>query len=97
VLAAHVTWNGAKGAFFAIGSLRPGDEVAVTRRDGRVAHFSVTAVRTYRKDAFPTGDVYGNLDHAGLRLITCAGDYDPARHHYPDNVVVFADLTSVTH
>ena len=39
--------------------------------------------------------VYGPIDHAGLRLITCGGTYDTARRKYLDNVIVFAKLESV--
>ena len=47
------------------------------------------------KSQFPTHAVYGAIDHAGLRLITCGGTYDAASHRYLDNVVVFARLESV--
>jgi len=40
-------------------------------------------------------EVYGAIDHAGLRLITCGGTYDAAKHRYLDNVVVFARLAAV--
>jgi hypothetical protein len=36
--------------------------------------------------------VYGDIDHAGLRLITCGGAFDDATGHYLDNIVVFATL-----
>ncbi|EST26495.1 class F sortase [Streptomyces niveus] len=48
---------------------------------------------TYPKDDFPTVEVYRNLDHAGLRLITCGGDFSEADLRYADNVVVYATLT----
>ncbi len=80
--------------FFRLGALGPGDEVDVTRADGTVAVFTVTGVRQYPKDAFPTTTVYGNTDFAALRLITCGGDFDPASGHYLANTVVFAALTS---
>ena len=35
--------------------------------------------------------VYGNIDHAGLRLITCGG-LDAETNVFDENVVVFADL-----
>ncbi len=78
--------------FFDLGNLRPGDEVLVTRRDGTVAVFTVEAVRQYSKDDFPTELVYGETDHAALRLITCGGAFDRAQRSYRDNVVVFASL-----
>lgn len=93
VIAGHVTYNG-PGVFFRLGQLRPGDRVRVTRRDGRTAVFSVTAVREYPKDVFPTAAVYGYTPHPELRLITCSGDYDRAHHHYADNLVVYARMLS---
>jgi hypothetical protein len=36
--------------------------------------------------------VYGDLDHAGLRLITCGGTFDRSTGHYRSNVVVYARL-----
>lgn len=91
VLAGHVTWNGQRGTFFAIGTLHAGDLISVGRADGRTVRFRVYRVTTYPKSSFPTAEVYGNTPGPELRLITCAGDYDPhAAQHYPDNVVVFA-------
>ena len=96
VIAGHVTWDGAPGVFHRLGKLRRGDQVAVvTREDGRVAVFAVSRVARFSKSRFPTRSVYGAIDHAGLRLITCGGTYDAARHRYLDNVVVFAKLAAV--
>ncbi|HYN37224.1 MAG TPA: class F sortase [Actinomycetota bacterium] len=78
--------------FFILGDLRRGDKVLVTRADGLVAVFRVDGVRRYPKDHFPTLLVYGNTDHAALRLITCGGPFDYATGHYVDNIVVFASL-----
>jgi sortase (surface protein transpeptidase) len=82
------------GVFYRIGSLTPGQEVDVTRQDGTVAVFKIDGVRSYPKDQFPTKDVYGNIDHAGLRLITCGGTFDPAKGSYESNIVVYASLAS---
>ena len=92
VLAGHVTWNRKPAVFFRLGELRAGDRVEVKRADGSTAVFSVTKIATYGKDDFPTVEVYRNLDHAGLRLITCAGQFDDASKRYPDNIVVYAEL-----
>jgi hypothetical protein len=90
VLAGHVDWAGAAGAFAALGDLRPGDEVTVERADGSVERFAVTRVVHAPKDAFPTADVYGPTADAQLRLITCGGRFDRAAGSYVDNVVAFA-------
>lgn len=95
VLAAHVTYNGVDGVFRRLADMKRGDKIEVTRTDGRTAVFTVHKVGQYTKEKFPTEDVYGNLDHAGLRLITCAGPFDPETRRYPDNIVVFAKLTDV--
>ncbi|MGP3925897.1 class F sortase [Streptomyces sp. 8N616] len=93
VVAGHVTWNSEKAVFFRLSTLKAGDKVDVTRRDGRTAEFTVDRVEQYSKDRFPTTKVYGNVDHAGLRLITCAGTFSESEHRYADNIVVYASLT----
>jgi Sortase domain len=94
VIAGHVTWNRAPAVFFRLGALRRGDAVRVRRADGTTAVFSVTRLARYGKSTFPTRVVYGPIDHAGLRLITCGGRYDASRHRYLSNVVAFADLVA---
>jgi sortase (surface protein transpeptidase) len=78
--------------FFRLGELRPGDLVIVDREDGSTATFAVDEVHSYAKDDFPTKVVYGDIDHAGLRILTCGGAFDDSTGHYLDNVVVFASL-----
>ena len=80
--------------FFRLGDLRPGEHVDVTLRDGTVTVFRVDGVREYAKARFPTRAVYGNLDYAGLRLVTCGGSFDYSTHHYLSNIVVYASLVS---
>ncbi len=93
VLVGHVD-SAANGpsVFYRLGSLRPHDTVRVTRADGTVAVFAVDAVRRFRKSQFPTRLVYGNTDHAALRLITCGGPIEADSGHYRDNIVVLASL-----
>ncbi len=93
ILAGHVDWGGAPGVFADLTEVKPGDAVIVTREDGTTASFAVTAVEQYPKDQFLTESVYGDIDHAGLRLITCGGDFDTDAASYDDNIVVYADLT----
>jgi len=92
VLAGHLTWNGVDGVFRHLQTLKPGDEIVVTRADGSRPRFVVTEVAQYSKNAFPTARVYANTPGPQLRLITCAGDYNPGSHNYSDNVVVYATM-----
>lgn len=90
VIAGHIDSYVGPGVFFRLSQLRPGDHVYVRRADGTLAVFRVTAVRSYAKDHFPTGAVYGPTPDAELRLITCGGAFDPSTGHYLSNVVVYA-------
>lgn len=92
IIAGHVDWSGRPGVFFELRELAPGDEIIVARQDGSTARFRVTRVERFDKDDFPTDAVYGDLDHAGLRLITCDGSFDHQARSYRDNLVVFAEL-----
>jgi hypothetical protein len=92
VIAGHVDWGGAPGVFFRLRELSTGDRITVTREDGSTAVFAVQRVERFPKDAFPTDTVYGDIDHAGLRVITCGGSFDHLARSYVDNTVVFADL-----
>ncbi|MFB9237599.1 class F sortase [Plantactinospora siamensis] len=92
VLAGHVNYHGADGTFARLSALRPGDQVRVTRQDGITAVFAVSHVDRYAKDRLPADAIYGAIDHAGLRLITCGGDFDNHTLHYVDNIVVYAEL-----
>lgn len=82
------------GVFFNLGDMRQRDKIYVTRADGVVATFEVQRVAEYKKATFPTHAVYGNIDHAGLRLITCGGTFDSAIKSYESDIVVYAALVS---
>ncbi|WP_327739412.1 class F sortase [Streptomyces nojiriensis] len=93
VIAGHVTWNGASAVFEKLKTMKGGDTIKVTRQDGKTVTFTVDKVAEYPKAEFPTLEVYKNIDHAGLRLVTCGGNFDPKKHYYDSNVVVYARMT----
>ncbi|GIL37578.1 hypothetical protein PDTK01_36530 [Phycicoccus sp. DTK01] len=76
--------------FFELGAVKKGDDVEVSRADGKTVAFEVYRIDRYPKDDFPTGAVYGNTAGPELRLITCGGTIDDTTGHYTDNVVVYA-------
>jgi Sortase domain len=82
------------GVFFRLGDLRQRDTISITRADHTVAVFQVERVVEYPKSQFPTLQVYGNTDHAALRLVTCGGTFDPSKRSYEDNIVAYAALVS---
>ncbi len=93
IIAGHVDMKG-PGVFYSLHTLKPGDQVVVTRVDGSKPVFRVNRVAIFPKDKFPTQQVFGNIDHAGLRLITCGGTFNTQSGHYEDNIVAFADLVA---
>ena len=92
VIVGHLDSVSGPSVFYRLGSLHAHDTVLVTRADGSVAVFTVDQVRRYHKSTFPTQLVYGNTNHAALRLITCGGPIDPATGHYRDNIIVLGSL-----
>jgi len=92
IIAGHVDSRTGPGIFFWLRTLHRGDRIYVGRADGTMAVFTVTKVRKFAKDEFPTKAVYGPVPDAELRLITCGGIFDRSLGRYLSNVVVFARL-----
>jgi len=92
VVLGHVDSKDGPAVFFSLGQLNPGDRVEIDRDDGTTAEFEVKTLERYEQKNFPTSLVYGDIDHAGLRLITCSGSYDRESKRYDHNLVVYAEL-----
>jgi LPXTG-site transpeptidase (sortase) family protein len=91
VIAGHLVAPDGPAVFVDLGALAPGDLVTVDRVDGtRVTYAVDRTISAERTDSFPTEQIYGPTPDAQLRLITCDGEYDPARGHWTRNMVVFA-------
>jgi Sortase domain len=93
VIAGHVDSRAGPAVFFWLRTMHRGERIYVRRSDGTLAVFTVTSVRMYSKDKFPTAAVYGPVPDAELRLITCGGTFDESLGSYLSNVVVYARLT----
>jgi sortase (surface protein transpeptidase) len=95
VLLGHVNaTGGGPGVFADLRALKNGAGITVTRADGSKATFNVYRAAGYRKNSFPTLEVYGNTKASELRLITCDG-YNPATGEFDDNYVVYAKLSAL--
>ncbi len=93
VLVGHLDSVSGPAVFYDVGTVRAGSTVEIRRADQSTAVFTVDTVERFAKADFPTQRVYGDLNRAELRVITCGGDYDPGRGGYQDNTVLFAHLT----
>ena len=92
IIVGHVDRVDGIAVFWNLRELAPGDSIQVSRADGSIATFKVVEVDQFSQSNFPTAKVYGNIDYAGLRLITCSGTFDNETGHYNDNLVVSAAL-----
>lgn len=92
VVLGHVDSYKGPGVFLFLGQLAPGDYIYVDREDSTTATFRVTALERHDRAEFPTDRVYGDIDHAGLRLVTCSGTFDKQTQEYDRVLVVYAVL-----
>jgi LPXTG-site transpeptidase (sortase) family protein len=95
VIVGHVDYvNFGAAVFWRLHELQPGDTFEVQRVDGSEMKFKVNAVKQFSQNDFPTTEVYGDINYAGIRLITCGGTFNSQTHHYSDNTVVFGSLVN---
>lgn len=92
VVLGHVDSKAGPAVFFSLGKLKVGDPIEIMRDDGLIATFYVTALNRYEQKGFPRELVYGDIDYAGLRLVTCSGIYERGKQRYTHNLVVYAAL-----
>ena len=92
VIVGHVDSYEGPGAFYGLEDIPAGERVSIDREDGTAVHFRVEHVERHPKDDFPTTAVYGDTPEPTLRLVTCAGEFDPTTRSYEDNVIVFLEL-----
>ncbi len=92
IFAGHIDSKAGPSVFYLLSEVEEGDEVLVDRADGTTATFVVDGLERYAKDDFPTARVYGRVDDAQIRLITCGGEFDRSTGHYRDNTVVYGHL-----
>lgn len=88
----HVDFVTGVAVFWRLGELLPGDIIEVARVDATIAKFRVDSVKQYPQDNFPTEEVYGDINYAGIRVITCSGTFDPSTQQYSHNTVVYGSL-----
>lgn len=92
IIVGHVDNVSGVAVFWRLRELSPGDIIKISRADGQTHTFRIDSVEQVPQTNFPTDKVYGNIDHAGLRLITCGGTFNNQTQHYDQNTVVYASL-----
>lgn len=92
IIVGHYDTKDGPAVFSKLASLKPGQRVEVTRRDRKVAVFTVDSVEHFDKAKLPIDRIYRDFTRPALRLITCGGRWVGGDTGYADNVVVFASL-----
>lgn len=92
IVVGHLDRPGGPAVFWRLREMVPGDIFEIDRADGTTVKFKVDDVKVFPQTNFPTEAVYGNIDYAGIRLITCTGTWDRYQRRYSDNLVVYGSL-----
>jgi hypothetical protein len=93
VIVGHVDTASRAAVFQRLGELKAGKLIEVSRKDRRVATFTVESVERFPKTSFPADRVFDAADGARLALVTCGGEWVGGDTGYADNVIVFARAT----
>ena len=91
IVVGHISYNGVDGVFHDLHTLEVRRQDRGQAAGRRRRNLSRDQRQVLRQDQIPSELVYGNVDYAGLRLITC-DDYNPKTGSYQSNLVVFATL-----
>lgn len=92
IIVGHLDSYKGVSVFWRLRDVKAGDTILINRQDGSVAKFRADSLKQFDRAKFPTGEVYGNIGYAGLRLITCGGAFDASSGDYTQNTVVYASL-----
>ena len=83
------------GVFKHLSNTKVGDDVYVTRKDGKVLHFVVDDVESYPYKSAPSRQIFlSNDGKAHLNLVTCAGTWVQAQHSYTLRLVIYTTLVN---
>lgn len=93
VIAGHVNNGlGLSGVFEHLSDLDVGDDIFVTRADGKEVHFVVAGTRAYPYDDAPAEVIFNPAGTPRLNLITCEGKWISETKTYDQRLVVFTKL-----
>lgn len=81
--------NNGIGAFYDLESLRPGDPLVLTNKDGEDLRYEVTGVESITKSKLPFEELFRETGEEALTLISCIGYYQPGVG-YEQNIIVSA-------
>jgi LPXTG-site transpeptidase (sortase) family protein len=91
VFSGHVDWYTGEPAIFQnVHSLKQGDEIDVSRDDGRLRVYHVVSTTLYDFQTTDATPIIAPTDVPTVTLITCEGTFNPVTHEYNNRLVVVA-------
>jgi sortase (surface protein transpeptidase) len=90
----HNTGISQTGIFYRLDQLSLGDKITIERGDGAVFNYAVREVETVLLEEVDMAKLQKSYDPTieGLNIISCGGDWDPARQTYTHRVTVRATI-----
>lgn len=90
VLSAHVDSEIGPAPMAALFDAEPGSAVEVVTASGQTLSYRIETVEQLGKERLPLDELFARDGQHVLRLVTCAGAWDPVAQAYEDNLVVTA-------
>ncbi len=95
VIIGHVDSYTGPAVFFSLGQVSEGDLINIEREDGSTVVFEILGFERVEQAEFPLEKVYGAIEYAGIRLITCTGIYDKGEQRYSHNLIVYGIFVEI--
>jgi LPXTG-site transpeptidase (sortase) family protein len=83
--------GGRKGAFYTLGTMRPGQIVTIQTSSKKALKYRVISTRSILKKGLPYDKYFTVTGKPKLVLISCGGYYDRNNGGYQDNIIVVAE------
>jgi sortase (surface protein transpeptidase) len=91
IFSGHVDWyTGETAIFQGVHNLQPGDEIDVSRDDGRLRTYKVVSAKLYDFLTTDATSIIAPTSDPTVTLITCEGTFNPVTHEYDKRLVVVA-------
>ena len=91
VFSGHVDWHtGAPALFAHLAQLRGGDEIDVSRADGKMIQYHVVSSTWYPLYGTPAAPIIATTTTPTVTLISCGGTFDQTTREYDQRLVVRA-------
>lgn len=92
VINGHISGSTKRGAFYSIGTLKPGDDIAIERGDGKRFTYTVKEIAVYDNDKADMNKILASVEPGkpALNLISSGGRFNVRTNQFEQRVAVYA-------